>query len=608
MPFINVIPSTRGVYPLTGFVEQDPAFAQSVPALLAFTEFYCQSGGSNLNAGSDTGNSAKYTATNGNWSTVTNQYIPTDGSIPLSSFVVGDFASVYIDGASILVYIARVTAIAPGANGAITLSTTSIAGTAPVTSATTRTIKVGGAWKGPNGAIGFPITFASGTSLQNATNLNGNQVRVNMKNDVTYSITAGITASGTEVVFQGYTSTVGDGGRATLDAGTTNATILSLTTGNKIIDLIVANNATGTSIHGIAMATGTSALRCVVHDVRGDGINSGGTNCLIVECEVYNFNKSNTVNLAGLNLTTGGGQAIRNYIHDGTAGTNCNGIRTTPGTGSNFICNNIVDSCLGAAVSIAGLNPNSTIDILISGNDFYNNGYGIKVEEVNANYYLHIENNNFIKNTSYAFEGGASFTKLYGVMFNNGYGTGTQSNGSSGDYNRTGNIIRDTDNQSKISYPSGQTPYNSPTTGDFSIVLAQAIGVGRGTFTETDGTNTGTVGYPDPGAAQSQSTTQAFNVPDVTQILSDGFIGHTYNWKYSLNQAATFTLQSGTLPTGLTLVQVDQNTVQVTGTPTVANQFLFTIRATIGASHGDASYQLTVNADPDEGTGGVGGS
>lgn len=35
---------------------------------MAFTEFYCQTTGSNLNAGSTTDDAAIYTATNGGWS------------------------------------------------------------------------------------------------------------------------------------------------------------------------------------------------------------------------------------------------------------------------------------------------------------------------------------------------------------------------------------------------------------------------------------------------------------------------------------------------------------------------------------------------------------
>jgi len=50
-----------------------------------------QNGGNNVNAGSTTNNTAAYTSTNGNWSTVTNKFTPTDGSTPASSVNVGEF-------------------------------------------------------------------------------------------------------------------------------------------------------------------------------------------------------------------------------------------------------------------------------------------------------------------------------------------------------------------------------------------------------------------------------------------------------------------------------------------------------------------------------------
>lgn len=116
---------------------------------MATQEFYIQAGGSFLNSGSTTSNSAAYTSTNGNWSTVTNQFIPTDGSTPASTVNVGDYASIYLDAAAAAVCIVRVTAVAAGVNGAITVSSTIKAGTVPVTGTTGRSINVGGAQKIP---------------------------------------------------------------------------------------------------------------------------------------------------------------------------------------------------------------------------------------------------------------------------------------------------------------------------------------------------------------------------------------------------------------------------------------------------------------------------
>src|SRR5438105_4554317 len=99
---------------------------------MAFTEFYCNpSTGDNLNAGSTTG-SAPYSSNAGNWVQGTRVFTPTDGSTPASNVSVGDFASVYPDGSSSPAgFVGRVTAVAAGVNGAITIDGTAKFGSAP---------------------------------------------------------------------------------------------------------------------------------------------------------------------------------------------------------------------------------------------------------------------------------------------------------------------------------------------------------------------------------------------------------------------------------------------------------------------------------------------
>jgi hypothetical protein len=189
-----------------------------------FTEFFCKTTGSNLNggalaSGAEPADAAVYTCTNSNWNG-TDTFTPTDGSTPANTVTAGDFASVYLDGATVSVFVARVEAVAAGVNGAITLSGGALGGTAPAAGATGRTIKVGGAWKGPNAAEQFPFNFM--TSVM--TNGAGLLPRVNLKAG-TYSITAAInhnTVGGFPgVKFQGYTTTPGDGGRFTIQGPAT---------------------------------------------------------------------------------------------------------------------------------------------------------------------------------------------------------------------------------------------------------------------------------------------------------------------------------------------------------------------------------------------------
>lgn len=479
---------------------------------MAFTEFYCDaSTGNNLNAGSDTNGTATYTSTNGNWNGSTS-FTPTDGTNPVSAGVtVGQFASVYLDAASApTAFIARITAVTNANNGAITVSATAQAGTRPSSSATGRTIKVGGVWKGPTGTSGFPFVLTTGIgSLGAATNSSNDTVRVNFKNNATYSITSAVsgTAQGAvSAVFQGYSTNPGDGGRATLDGGGNNIQILATGQGQQLVDFVISNVGvtTGTST-GLTLGAFNTAFRVIVHDVRGTGITAG-QGSVVIECEVYAFNKSNTAGLQGINLSSIGA-AIRNYIHHGT-GSNCEGLTTASGTTSSVIKDNVFDTLGGNGVVINSSASSSFVYTLIANNDFYNNtGSGIKVAATAGQYFIHVENNNFIKNGAYAINGGATFTRLLGYMFNNGYGSGTQAN-SSGNYHTTGSLVLDdaTGTNTAVTYAANQTPYNAPTTGDFKLIDASAISAGRGAFTQTDGTNTGSIGYPDIGAVQALVT------------------------------------------------------------------------------------------------------
>src|SRR6267142_3023303 len=223
MQSLNALPWIPGLpFSAFDFRETDDAFGQpQFPS--PFTEFYCTSTGSNLNAGSTTDNAAIYTSTNGAWSTVTNTFTPADGSNPVTSGVsAGMFVSIFLDAASVAVYIARITSVTGTVNAAIAVSTTVIYGTAPTTAASGITIKVGGAWLGPNGATTFPFGL-SGT-IGALVNSSSYQPRVNVKNDQTYTMTAALpfTTLGAAVM-QGYTTAPGDLGKANFTSNLTTA-------------------------------------------------------------------------------------------------------------------------------------------------------------------------------------------------------------------------------------------------------------------------------------------------------------------------------------------------------------------------------------------------
>src|SRR6266478_815868 len=274
---------------------------------MAFQEFFCKSGASNLNGGAlstgaEPSTTAAYTSTNGGWSTTTHKFTPSDGSNPSSTVSVGDWASIYIDGATVAVCTARVTAVTNAVNGDITVSGTSLGGTFPTTSATTRSIKVGGAWLGPNGTQMFPFSMSGMGSMTDASS---NKPRINLKNDQTYSVTASLTIGSGSTV-QGYSSSVDDGGKATIDGGTSGASyvLVSFSSANMVIrDLIIQHNGATGSANGLNVSGGGMCHRVVVNNVRGTGINASSSAGLI-ECEVYSANQNNTLQAYSLSSTS----------------------------------------------------------------------------------------------------------------------------------------------------------------------------------------------------------------------------------------------------------------------------------------------------------------
>ncbi len=457
---------------------------------MAFTEFYCTTGGSNLNSGTTTGNSATYTSTNGNWNGTT-IFTPTDGSTPASTVSVGDFASVFLDAATQGVFVARVVTVAAGVNGAITVSGTNQMGSAPTSGATGRSIKVGGAFKGPQAGNLWPTTG----SFTNMVNTSSDPPRLNLKNDQTYSISTGITFSGTNLTVQGYSGSVNDGGRATID-GSTNVIgiILGMPATGSLIDLVCTSSAASGTNDVITASSSGNFRRITASGGRGFGFNLS-TSTSLYECESNNNNKANTSGKAG--ITVASNSIIYRCIVSGNTGSNTDGILVASNSGPVVItqCAIFTNGRHGIALQSAGISSPQ----FVSQNDIYNNGGdGIKNLQTTTHSTTIIENNNLVKNTGWGINSALTTGFWFGDVRNNGFGSGTQVNGS-GSTNGTNNLSI----SGSVTYASNLTPWVDPANGDFRINLSAANFTGRGTFTETQGSYAGTVGYPDIGAAQA---------------------------------------------------------------------------------------------------------
>lgn len=312
---------------------------------MAYTEFYCDPvNGSNLNAGSTLGAPA-YTGVGDSDGAGT--FTPSDGSTPASSVNVGDFVSVYVTaGATTTVFVGRVTAVAPGVNGAITNGIPG-SGVYPANSSGAHTITcvAGGAWKGPGGASAFPVNFVT----NNMTDIAGDPIRVTLLNTAVYSVTSGMSVASQGIVWQGAHSTPGDGGKAVFDGGITGGSFAVFTisqTGVILRDLVVQNNgATGGSA-GISLSARGIVERVTIRNMTGPGIqvisNVGG---VLIEVELYNNNINNNNNSGGISIASTGGPLYcdRVFSHH-NAGGNSSGLIVNVTSTTLFLHNCIFDS------------------------------------------------------------------------------------------------------------------------------------------------------------------------------------------------------------------------------------------------------------------------
>lgn len=452
----------------------------------AFTEFYCNSSaGSNINAGD---NKTLTTSTNGDWGVASANRFTAAAGTPFSAVSVGDFASIYFDTSTTTSYISRVTAVNAG-GASLDVSGTVISGSSPTISATGRSCTVGGVWKGPNAADSFPFTILAGTM----TNIAGDLVRANFKNNASYSITAAIQVNFAGARFEGYTTTPGDQGLATFDAG--SSAIVYLNLGNNADNTSYVNlkftgsGATGAN-DGVVLGNGTLSClfqRVAVNGSKGGGFTlNNGTNHTLVETEVSNFQSGNAA-AKGAYQSGGTARFIRAIAHDGT-GSNAAGFRLG---GTMFS----LEDCIAETVQDGIV---LSVPAIIRGFEAYNIlGNGIALTGTSQLFV--IENSNFVKCSTNGITATGSVSP-YGVITNCGFGTGTMANGAN--TSSLGNIVE----SGSINYSADMNPWADPANGDFRITLTEAQGTGRGSFTETSAGYSGTIGYPDIGAAQHLDT------------------------------------------------------------------------------------------------------
>lgn len=486
-------------------------------SLVSYTDFFCNnnlSGTSNLWAGSTSTASPVYQAANGNWNG-TSIYTPTDGSTPANTVSAGMWASVFLDGSIVAVYVARVTTVAAGVNGAITLSTGASAGTAPTSGGTGRSIAVGGCWHGPGtgdqlgGQGGTTNSFPIGFFAQTLTNSSQFAPRCNFKGGTTYSITNVMIQNNTgPMIFEGYTTSVGDGGKATFDGGTTGTSfsLLRIDAGKcSYIDLIFNHNGnSGASCIVTNGAGGNQFYKgCVFANGMGSGYHGGLAFQTLVECEACTNNQSNTSGFAGFRDAGSESCFIRCKSHD-NSGNNTVGFQTGE---------SVLIDCISTGNGSHGLNSSSTSWLTVKNCDFRgNSGSAINLSSATVGGILYIENTDLFKSTANGIAATGTSAREGAITYYVS-GTGTEQN-TSGDLanNIQGNKLNALFINHGISFPSNLTPWVDPANGNFTLSQNTTNrATGAGVFTEfTLNSPTNTVSYPDIGAAQAASTNGGF--------------------------------------------------------------------------------------------------
>ena len=455
--------------------------------MTTYTEFYCDyANGNNINAGDNAANGV-VSSTGGAFAT--NIFTALSGT-PFSGVAVGDFCALSANGATVASYIARVTAVG-GGGATLTLSSTAKAGVSP--GSTNITATTGGVMKGPNAAVSWPL---SATTLGAITNVAGDAVRINLKNNASYAITSQISlAAAGPITVEGYTTTAGDGGKAVIDGGGDGSapnTLLVVSGGSITTRNIIGtgNNSGATSQPAFQFSSVGKQLieGCVVHDVRGEGFYSLIGENVFIGCEAYRCNQSNTATCAG--FTTSGTATnaafIRCISHD-NSGSNAEGFRVA---GSTTFIDCIADTNGHIGFDCIGNLPNSFFNCVAYGNA----SSGIVMGNSQTNQYIFencIISDNGATGITSSGAGGRIGSMRNCAFYNNT--TAPSSNLKS--IAESGTIT--------LSAP----PFVAPTTGDFNLNTTAGGGascqnLGIGTFTQTQASYTGTTSTPSVGAAE----------------------------------------------------------------------------------------------------------
>lgn len=435
----------------------------------AYTEFYVDStSGNQLNSGSSSG-SPILIATNGNWSTTTNKFTFAGGT-DLSAVATDTFASVYLDAATVGVYIARITAVDNAAK-TVTLSTSAKIGTAPTAGTTGRSIRIGGALQGPVSTNSYSVWPLTNTGISSAVNSAGSYPRFNLKGTFTLNGTAIALASASSVTLQGYSSVIGDGGKASIVSAGIGAVITcggASTSYYEILDLDLDNSGVGTTgVASIATNASVYVERVRVYRSADSSFVSSGP-MVCIECEAANPRATGGFVAAGTS-SLHCERCIAHHAENGVSGFSM--AVSTP--------NLVAINCISHANAGAGFRVNGTCRLqncVAVGNGVGGTDHGIDLVSLTGSSIMSVGNCISSGNTGYGFN--AASNSARNILVRN-FAT---YNNTSGAMNYTAPQVRVV-NQISLS----RDPYVNLSGGDFRTRESALRGTARGGFLQRAG-------------------------------------------------------------------------------------------------------------------------
>jgi hypothetical protein len=467
----------------------------------AFTEFYATGLGTNVNAGSTTSSVPIFFEAGGLWTNASGWFFKNGIDLLSSNVAVGQWASVYPDASTENVFVGLITAVTK-TNLVVSLSAkTGIAPADDFVGATT--LRVGGAWRGPGLGVSsvssndasFPFCFVGRT----LTNASGNPPRVNFKAG-TFNVTNMYQWSNGAIVWSGYTTVPGDGGRVIFNGGLAGAafTLLSgLGANNTFMNMEFDGNGGSGNASGAMMGSVETVMQnCIFRRMRNAGWRGNGGTHFVVSCESYSNNIGNIASIGG--FLGGGTVAYMSCIsHDNNSGISAHGYHIS---GNETLINCISYNNTGFGISSES---SSTLNILNC--DLYNNTLG-GVRPLTGSSLINVFNCNFFK-TGMAITNASNVNALNGYIVNCAFGSGTMANlVDIGPFtiDFTTSIITN----GNFSYTANETPWTDPANGNFTIKsTATTKSAGRLNWTQAMvNSPTNTVGFIDVGAALSATT------------------------------------------------------------------------------------------------------